>query len=158
MPAFVGRFSGIITYNNGSHQQFAVHMDERGNLSLNCDNTSRQAVLENQNVNVTIGNSLTSHIEAVLALVSSTLVLSPSGTPSRTVTDATVSFTGRIARDNNTWEDFAASYTVKSGAIVQNDSGAGGTSADTDAYDEFPAATVIAWLEGIVGPGNVAVA
>jgi len=157
MATYIGRFSGIVTYSDGSHQQFAVQRDERGNLSLNDAAESAEAILEDQNVNMTIGDTLTSQIEAMLDLVSTTLVLSPAGTPTKTVTDVAAHFMGRIARDDNTFEDFGTSYTVKSGAIVQNDSGAGGANADADAYDEFPSAYVQAWLEGILDAGNVTV-
>lgn len=148
---FVGRFSGIVAYSDDSHQQFAAHIDERGNVSVNSGdgdtpNESNQAILEVQ----------TGHdwLEDMLALCSGTLALSPAGSAAKTVTGAAMHFSGRIARDDDTWEDFAVQYDIKAdGEFVLNSSGDGEGS--TSVYDEFLAEVLNPWFESLVGSGNV---
>jgi hypothetical protein len=147
---FVGRFSGIVAYSDDTHQQFAAHLDERGHISVNCATESNQAILE-----VQTGHSW---LETMLALVSGTLALSPTGSSTKTVNGATLHFSGRVARNNDTWEDFAVQYDVKAGgAFVLDSSGNGpatGLNDDVAAYDEFVTATLDTWFETLVGAGN----
>jgi len=133
---FIGRFSGIISYSDNSSEQFAAHIDERGNVSVNSGdgntpNESNQAILEVQTDN--------SWLEDMLALVTgviSPITLSPTGSASKTVTDAIMHFSGRIARDDDTSEDFAAQYDLSAdGEFVLNSSGSG--NGEVSAYDEF---------------------
>ena len=154
---FVGRFSGLITYSDNSNDQFAAHLDERGNISVNSGindtpNESNAAILEANN-----GVQLSD----MLALVSATLVLSPIGTAAKTVTDVTMHFSGRIARANNITEDFAVQFDRKAGGeFILNSSGSGSASTGSGtvaAYSEFAGSTIIAWFEELVGSGNVAV-
>ena len=151
---FVGRFSGIVAYSDDTSDQFAAHLDERGNISVNSGvgntpNESNQAILE-----VQTGNNW---LETMLALVSGTLVLDPQGTAAKTVNGATMHFSGRVARDNDTWEDFAVQYDISAGgAFVLNSSGNGpdtGLNDDVAAYDEFVTATLDTWFETLVGSG-----
>lgn len=150
---FVGRFSGVVTYQDDSYDQFAAHLDERGNVSVNSGdgdspNESNQAILEVQ----------TDHnwLEHLIDLVSSSLALSPSGSASKTVTGMTAHFSGRVANDDDTWEDFAVQYDVKAGGeFVLNGSGDG--SGTVTAYNSFPSATIQSWFESLVGSGNVTV-
>jgi hypothetical protein len=154
---FVGRFSGLITYSDNTKQQFAAHVDERGNVSVNSGigdtpNESNQAILEVQNAN--------NWLEEMLALVSGSLALAPLGAAGKTVTDAVMHFSGRVARDNNTTEDFAVQYDRKAdGNFVLNSSGAGSTGSgpgsDTTPYAEFTASTLTAWFGALVGDAQV---
>jgi len=152
---FVGRFSGIIAYDDDTHDQFAAHIDERGNISVNAGvgdtpNSSNQAIVE-----VQAGNNW---LENMLALVSGTLTLTPAGGAVKTVKDATMHFSGRVARINDTWEDFAVQYDRKAGGqFVLNSSGAGGASPTVAAYNEFSITTLRNWFEALVGAGNVTV-
>lgn len=147
---FVGRISGIVTYQDDSHDQFTAHRDERGNVSVNAGvgdtpNSSNQAILEVQ----------TDHnwLEDMIDLVSASLALAPAGSASKVVTGAVLHFSGRVARDNDTWEDFAVQYEAKAdGAFVLNSSGLGGTVA---AYNEFVGSVLTEWLGAMVGTGNV---
>lgn len=148
---FVGRFSGLVAYSDDSHQQFAAHIDERGNVSVNVGdgdtpNESNQTILE-----VQAGHSW---LENMLALCSGTLALAPTGTAAKTVTGAAMHFSGRVARDNNTWEDFAVQYEIKAGGehVLTGSGDGNGTVA---AYDEFLSATLTPWFESLVGSGNV---
>lgn len=148
---FVGRFSGVVAYSDDTHDSFAAHRDERGNISVNSGvnstpNSSNQAIVEVQN-----GHSW---LEDMLALVSGTLALAPAGSAAKTVTSATLHFSGRVAHDDDTWEDFGVQYDIKAGGeFVLNSSGAG--NGDVSAYDEFLQAVLEPWLEELVGTGNV---
>jgi hypothetical protein len=148
---FVGRFSGIVTYNDDTHDQFAAHIDERGNISVNGLATdSNQPIVE-----VQAGHNW---LENLLALVSGTLALSPAGGAVKTVTDATMNFSGRVSRTDDTWEDFAVQYDQKAGGqFILNSSGTGGSSPTVTAYDEFSVTTLRNWFEALVGAGNVTV-
>lgn len=148
---FVGRFSGIVAYSDDTHDQFAAHRDERGNISVNSGvndtpNESNQAIVEVQANN--------NWLEDMLALVSDTLALAPAGSSTKTVNGASLHFSGRVAHDNDTWEDFAVQYDIKAdGEFVLNSSGSG--NGDVSAYDEFLQEVLEPWFEELVGAGNV---
>lgn len=145
---FVGRFSGVVAYADGSSDQFAAHLDERGIISVNAADESNTAILEVQNSN--------NWLENMLDLVSATLVLNPAGTAAKTVTSAAMHLSGRVARDNDTWEDFAAQYDISTGGVfVPNSSGDGNGS--TTAYTEFLSATLTDWFGALVGNANVTI-
>jgi hypothetical protein len=155
---FVGRFSGIVTYSDDSHDQFAAHLDERGLISFNAGvgstpNESNTAIREVQ------GDATTNWLDDMLALVSATLMVSGQGTTAKTVTDATMHFSGRIARTDDTTEDFAVQYDRKAGGeFILNSSGSGSSSTgsgDVAAYSEWVGSTLTSWLESLVGTGNV---
>lgn len=149
---FVGRISGIVTYNDNTHDAFAAHRDERGLVSVNSGvgdspNSSNQAILEVQDEN--------NWLEGMLDLVSEDLELSPAGTAAKVVTGAAMHFSGRIARNNNTWEDFAVQYEIKAGgSFILNSSGTGGT---VSAYGEFVESVIENWLGAMIGTANVTV-
>lgn len=135
---YVGRIAGIVSYADNTHSQFAAHLDERGIVSLNDATDSNQTILEVQTAN--------NWLESTLDLVSSTLALNPTGSAAKTVTDAVLHFSGRVARTDNTWEDFGVQYEQKTGGPFKlNSSGA------TTVYDEFTDPVVKAWLGTIVG-------
>lgn len=144
MSKFVGRLSGIVSYSDGSHEQFAAHMDERGNISVNSGvsstyNESNHALRE-----VTTDNN---DLESMLALVKNTLTFLPSGSATKTVNGLVAELSGRIARDNDTWEDFCVQYTPQMGAMIVEGSGTGQTAG---AYQEFRPADLTAWFESIM--------
>lgn len=147
---FIGRISGVVSYEDNTNDRFAAHLDERGNVSVNAAysdgrrNDSNHVILEIQDDN--------NWLEDTLTLLSNSLALAPVGVATKTVNDAVIHFTGRVSRSDNTWEDFAVSYDVKSGAHIVEGSGTGQTVA---AYDEFPSDTIEVWLESIVGVGRV---
>jgi len=142
---FIGRISGIIAYSDDTHDQFAAHRDERGNISVNDATSSNQAIVEVQDEN--------SWLENMIDLVSSTLALTPSGTAAKVVTSASMHFSGRVSNDNNTWEDFAVQHDSKVGGFILNSSGSGGTVA---AYSSFLSADIKAWWGSMIGSANVA--
>lgn len=151
---FIGRFSGVVAYVDGTNGQFAAHIDERGNVSSNSGinntpNDSAKNILEIQENNT--------WLQDMLALVTGTvnpITLSPDGSALKVPHSAAIHFSGRVARDDNTWEDFAAQYDIKAGGgFILNSSGSG--NGDVSAYDELADATIISWLESIVGDGNV---
>lgn len=153
--AFVGRFSGIVTYSDNTHDQFAAHLDEHGNVSVNAGvnstpNDSDTALAEVQSNN---------WLDNMLALVSATLTLSPTSAATKTVTDATMHFSGRVTRTDDTYEDFAVQYDRKAGGeFVLNSSGLGAASTGSgtvEAYAEFLGSTLTSWFEALVGTGNV---
>jgi len=152
MANFVGRFSGIVSYSDDTHEQFAAHRDERGNISVNggisdTPNSSNQAVLEVQTDN--------NWLEDMIDLLSATLAFAPLGTAAKTVNGAVMHFSGRIARDDNTWEDFAVQYDIKAdGSFILNSSGAGG-GADISAYTEFLDETLTPWFAELFGTAQV---
>lgn len=146
---FIGRISGIVSYTDDTHDQFAAHRDEKGNISVSSGigdtpNSSNAAILEVQADN--------NWLESMLALISEDLELDPDGSPTKVVNGAAMHFMGRVARDNHTWEDFAVSYEAKTGAFIVNGSGTGNT---VGAYSEFDDNIIQSWLESMVGSGNV---
>lgn len=147
---FVGRISGIVTYDDDTHDQFAAHRDDQGNVSVNSGygnspNESNQAVLELQ--------ADTTWLADTFALVSNTLSISGVGSTSKNVNGATIHFSGRVSRDDNTWEDFAVQYDVKAGGqFILNSSGTGST---IGAYAEFVQSVLEELLGGLVGSSNV---
>ena len=48
MSAVIARFSGIATFGDGNEQQFAAHLDERGNISVNNSSESAEAIAQVQ--------------------------------------------------------------------------------------------------------------
>lgn len=139
---YVGRCSGVVSYQDGSHAQFAAHIDERGNVSVNSTTGSTQAVLELQTDN--------DWLEDTLAQLSKTITLTPAGTAAKVVTSAYAEFSGRVAYANDTWKDFVVQYTTKSGAHVPE----GG---DNTVFADFPDAKITSLFEAIVGSGKVAI-
>jgi hypothetical protein len=138
---FSGRFSGTITYSDGTTDNFMATLDDRGTVSLNIPGNNiidSQAILEVQNHEQWLQN--------MLALVSSTLALNPDGTPRKTPTDATLHFSGRIGRNNNTTEDFGVQYERKVGSWTIMGS--------EDTYNEFPTQVIEDWIDNLVGTGN----
>jgi len=148
---FVGRFSGLITYSDDTKEQFAAHIDEHGHIAVNAGivdtpNESNSAILEIQNSNT--------WLQDILALVSGTLTLAPLGTATKTVNGAVLHFSGRVAKDDGTTEDFAVQYDRKAdGEFVLNSSGSGG--GEVTAYDEFSASTLTAWFGALIGAAQV---
>lgn len=147
---FVGRISGIVAYSDDTTDQFAAHRDERGNISVNSGvndtvNESGRAIATVQASN--------NWLEGMLDLVSATLVLAATGSSGKTVSSAALHFSGRVALDDDTWEDFAVQYDGKAGGeFILNSSGSGG---DVSAYSEFLSAVLTPWLEEITGSGTV---
>lgn len=144
MAKFIGRLSGIVSYSDGSSEQFAAHRDERGNISVNSGvsstyNESNHALRE-----VTTDNN---DLESMLALVKNTLTFLPTGSATKTVNGLVAELSGRIGRDNDTWEDFCVQYTSRTGAMIVEGSGTGQTAG---AYQEFIPADLTAWFESIM--------
>jgi len=105
---FVGRISGIVTYNDDTYDQFAVHRDERGDISLNDAVSGNQAIVEIQDDN--------NWLEDMLDLVSSTLVLAPIGTALKTVNGASF-----VIGSAASYDDFLSSdLTAWWGSIIGN--------------------------------------
>lgn len=138
---FVARITGTVAYTNNDSEQFSAHIDERGIVSVNSTSMGEQAVYE--------VNSAENWIAETLALLSPTLALTPNtGTPTRAVKDLVLEVSGRVARPDNTQEDFIVQY-VDGQVIVPNSSG------PLTVYEEAASLSVVRWLEGAVGPGNV---
>ena len=115
------RFSGIVSYADGSHEQFAGHLDERGNISVNSTPESQRAV----------GQTTTQNqwLETMLAQLGGTVALSPPTPPAgKVVTSLTSSISGHVAYDDNTHGGFVAEYHPKVGAYVPS----GGDTANWD--------------------------
>jgi len=105
------RFGGIVTYSDGSHEQFAGHLDERGNISVNCGTESQRAVGQ-----VTSQNQW---LEDMLTHLGGTVTLSPPTPPAgKTVTSLTAQISGHVANDDNTHGGFIAEYNPRVGAFV----------------------------------------
>jgi len=105
------RFSGIVSYSDGSHEQFAGHLDERGNISVNCPLESQHAIGQTTTQNQWLRN--------MLAQLNGTITLNPPTPPaSKTVTSLTSLISGHIAYDDNTHGGFVAEYHPKVGAHI----------------------------------------
>lgn len=159
---FVGRLSGIVTYSDQTTGQFAAHIDEIGNVSVNAGdavnltdnlpNDSNQTMVE-----VFSKGWLTSVLNAVTGS-GNPITLSLVGTPVKTVTDAVIHFSGRVSRDDNTWGDYAAEYMSKTGVHVL-------TGSEPINQVSGPALDNVAeiftsggpWFEALIGDGNVSV-
>jgi len=107
MAKLVMRIAGTVSYSDNSHAQFAVHLDERGNLSVNNLTDGRQAAKE--------VDSDVAYFDQIVALLH-TITIAYNGTPAKVVTDLVAEISGRIANDDNTWGDFISQYDSKSGA------------------------------------------
>jgi len=111
MAKVVARLSGVVSYSDGSSDQFAVHLDDRGNLSYNSKAGSSQAIKE--------VDSDANWLDLMLAPLTD-LSLSPSGTPVKTVTGMSAELSGRVSVDAPTgaapaWEDFIVQFTTNTG-------------------------------------------
>ena len=107
----VARFSGIVSYSDGSHEQFAGHLDERGNISVNCAVESQRAVGQ--------ATDQGDWLETMLAQLGGTVTLhSPTPPAGKTVTSLTSSISGHVAYDNNTHGGFVAEYHPKVGSHI----------------------------------------
>jgi len=105
------RFSGIVSYTDGSHEQFAGHLDERGNVSLNCGAESQRAVGR--------ATSQVQWLANMLNQLSGTVALNPPTPPAgKTVRSMTASLSGHVAYDDNTHGGFVVEYHPKVGAHV----------------------------------------
>ena len=140
---FVGRISGVVSYSDNTSGSFAATRDERGNISSNSE------ILNEVNVAEIMASN--DWLETMLSLVSTSLELVPTSTAAKTVTSAALHFSGRVSRDNQTWEDFSVSYDTKTGPRIDDGSG---TRLSVDAYDEFTDEAIVEWLEGLVGPSS----
>ena len=108
----VARFSGIVTYSDGSKGQFAGHLDERGLVSLN-DQSDGQINI----INALSGEAWMT--EMIMALdVSGTSVIPPDLATTKTVTDLTAELSGHVAYDDGTHGGFITQYTHKTGAYI----------------------------------------
>jgi len=105
------RFSGIVSYADGGHEQFAGHLDERGNISTNYTPEGQRAIGQ-----VTTQNQW---LENMLSRLSGTAVLNPPAPPaSRIVTSLTSQISGHVAYDDNTHGGFVAEFHPKVGAHI----------------------------------------
>lgn len=105
------RFSGIVSYADGSHEQFAGHLDERGNISANCLVESQRAVGQVDSQVQWLGNMLNQ--------LSGTITLNPPTPPAgRTVTSLACQLSGHVAYDDNTHGGFVVEYNPKVGAFT----------------------------------------
>ena len=105
------RFSGIVSYADGSHEQFAGHLDERGNISVNCSLESQRAVGQCTDQN--------QWLEDMLTQLGGTVTLVPPTPPAgKVVTSATSQISGHVAYDDNTHGGFVAEFSPKVGAFV----------------------------------------
>lgn len=134
---YVGRLSGVITYNDDTTAEFFTTLDERGVVAVNPPAPCQPLI-----------DVIADHdwLETMLSLISPGLVLSPVGASSagKTVNDATLHFYGR-ATGGGIVSDFLVEYRGSIGYSVVNDEG----------YDSIPASVIVNWLEGIAGVGNV---
>ena len=85
---------------------------------------------------------------AVLDELSSTLELVPPSGSGRKVRDLVLEISGRVARVDNTFDDFNVQY-VNGDVLIPTSSG------PLTTYQEAASQSIVAWLEGAVGPGNV---
>lgn len=145
----VARLSGIVSYTDGSHEQFAVHLDHRGNLSYNDKTMSAAAIKENY-------NQSDGWLAAMFALAGSgadpdiTFSAGSLSTP-KTINSLVAELSGRVSITpttvfSKTWEDFIFQYdsnksdTGTFGAMKPTGNtaaGDGGTSAWNKAATDF---------------------
>ena len=143
------RFSGIVSYSDGSHEQFAGHLDERGNISSNSVAESQRAIGQASNQVQWLGN--------MLSQLSGTITLhSPTPPAGKTVTSLTSQISGHVAYDNGTHGGFIAEYSPKVGAFTPS----GGDPTNwTNALADSPALQNLnALFVSIAGAGSSVVA
>lgn len=144
---FIGRIAGTVTYTDNSTDFFAAHLDDQGNVIINDSMSfeSNRAILELQ--------SDEDWLESLLALLDESLAMLPSGVASsdKTVSDAVVHISGRIARDDDTWEDFAVQYDSTDNARILP------TSGSINVFSEFFEPTIRSWFGATMLDGEVVV-
>jgi len=110
MSTVVARVAGIVAYSDNSHAQFAAHLDQHGNVSVNSVAGSKQATLE---------AASESWLSDMFTLLEENIpTLTNAGVAGKTVTSMTAELSGRVAFDDNTHGDFIVQYTPKTGAYV----------------------------------------
>lgn len=107
----VARMSGLVTYTDGSKQQLSAHLDERGNISVNDKVESGHAMTAIKAQESTILNQM-------LATLGGHVTLHITGTTTKTVSDLVMEISGRIARTNNTKDDFIVQYNSQTGVHI----------------------------------------
>ncbi len=107
----VARFSGLVTFSDGSVQQIAGHIDDAGNISMNSAEESGLALLEVLRQGTWVQDMLT-------LLAPGTFHMDGIGVPQKTVTSLVGECSGRIAYADGSWGDWIAQYTPQTGAFV----------------------------------------
>lgn len=141
---FIGRISGVVTYTDGSNDTFAAHLDNLGNIVTNDlpYSSSNRAVLELQ--------SDEDWLENLLNILNDDLILTPDGiaSASKIVSDAVIHITGRVARNDNSWEDFAVQFDSENGGRILP------TSDSTSVFNEYTESLVKSWFGSILIGGE----
>lgn len=139
------RFSGIVSYADGSHEQFAGHLDERGNISVNSTIESQRAVGQINDQAQWLGN--------MLSLLSGTITLNPPTPPAgKEVTSLASQISGHVAYDDNTHGGFVAEYHPKVGAFIP--SGGDPTNWDNALANSQALQNLNALFEVVAGAGS----
>ncbi len=109
---FIGRFSGIVTYEDGSSQTFVSIIDSSDNTSVNDDMEGSEALAHVTNQTTWISDMFALLPEEARPSIS----LSPI-TPIRTVSSLTALYTGIIVGANDSGRSFAVAYDPRFGAF-----------------------------------------
>ncbi len=143
MAELIARFAGIVSYSDGSHAHFAVHLDRKGNLSYNGNLPAAAPTGQLESKQTIIDDFATSNWVGAMIAQLPNIAVSPGGSLVRTPIQLQGELSGRVTVDSPdvghpTWEDFIIQYstshsdagtigaTIPSGATT---SGTGGTSA-----------------------------
>ena len=100
----VARLSGIVSYADESHEQFAGHLDERGIVSINC-------CLINSQRAVSRVDAQSQWLTQMFNQLGGTFTLNTVSTSDhKVVTSLTTQISGHVAYDDNTHGGFIAEY------------------------------------------------
>lgn len=121
--AFVGRLSGIVTFSDNSSEQFAVAVDDQGNISYNNSSESLDAVKQVGHANSWLQTMFTA-LATASASANHLDQNSNAPTVSKTVTGLVATLSGRVSITNPgvgkpSWQDFSVEYSTE-----HSDSGA----------------------------------
>ena len=142
----IARISGIVTYSDGSIQQFSGHIDDQSNVSYNNTGEAQEAFAQ--------ADTDATWIDSMFALLGGTVLFTPTAAAvDKTVTDMVAEISGRTSYDDQTWGDFISQYV--DGAFVPS---GGAISFWTDAVAYSPTLTKLTTLlETVAGTGNVTI-
>lgn len=141
------KFAGVVTYEDGSHQQFAGQIDPEGNVSVNSQPESAEAVSQVQTDQ--------DWLEDMLTQLGNFSLTPDAPTLDKEVTSLVAELSGRVSYDDNSWGDFIVQFTNLVGVIPATP---GSREHWENAATYSPTlANLVNLFEGVVGSGNVSI-
>ena len=114
MAKVIAAFSGVHSYTDGTKDQFAVSLNNRGKVSYTLRDESKKGGLKQALVEAKADS--TNRLATLFGQLTG-VTFNPAGSAAKTIKNATYNFRGRVTVDsptkNNSWFDFDVVYTGK---------------------------------------------